>query len=337
MPKLQMQVEIERLPLKSPFRISGYTFTEIPVAVVTLRSGALVGRGEAAGVYYLEDTPDRIAATLEKHRAAIECGVDRQQLLELLPRGGARNAVDCALWDLLAKQTGKPVWQLAGLDHVAPRVTTFTIGADDPPAVARRAIELSHARALKLKLDGNVDADKERVRMVRNARPDVWLGVDANQGFSISSLQAVMPTFIEAGVQLIEQPLPRGREAELEDFKSSIPLAADESVQGVADIPALVGRFQVVNIKLDKCGGLTEALQMVNEARRLDLNVMVGNMVGTSLAMAPAFVVAQLCDYVDLDGPIFLAQDRIPAVSYESGSVFCADSFSKERGWGDSK
>jgi L-Ala-D/L-Glu epimerase len=332
MPKLQMQVDIERLPLRSPFRISGYTFTEIPVAVVTLRSGSHLGRGEAAGVYYFKDTPDQIAATLERHRAEIESGIDRQQLLELLPRGGARNAVDCALWDLAAKQAGKPVWQLAGLDHVLPRITTFTLGADDPSVVARGAIEYSHARALKLKLDGNVEADKERVRRVRDVRPDVWLGVDANQGFSIDSLQAVMPTFIEAGVQLIEQPLPRGREAELEDFNSSIPLAADESVQDVADIAALVGRFQVVNIKLDKCGGLTEALRMVNEARRLDLNVMVGNMLGSSLAMAPAFVVAQLCDYVDLDGPIFLAQDRKPAVSYQDGSVFCAGDI-----WGDGK
>lgn len=332
MAKLQMQVEIERLLLKSPFRISGYTFTEVPVAVVTLHSGSLMGRGEASGVYYFQDTPDRIAVTLEAHRADIEAGIDRYKLLDLLPPGGARNAVDCALWDLEAKQARRSVWQLAGLDHVLPRITTFTLGADEPQVVARGAVEFSHARALKLKLDGNVEADKERVRLVRDVRPDVWLGVDANQGFSIDSLQAAMPTFIEAGVQLIEQPLQRGREAELENFKSSIPLAADESVQGVADIAALVGRFQVVNIKLDKCGGLTEALQMVNEARRLDLNVMVGNMVGTSLAMAPAFVIAQLCDYVDLDGPIFLAQDRIPAVAYQDGSVFCAGNI-----WGDGK
>jgi len=330
--KLQMQVEIERLPLKSPFRISGYTFTEVPAAVVTLRSGSLVGRGEAAGVYYLQDTPERIATTLESHRAEIEAGIHRQQLQNLLPPGGARNALDCALWDLAAKRTGRSVWQLAGLDKVSPRVTTFTLGADDPTVVARGARELSHARALKLKLDGNVAADKARVRGVRDVRPDVWLGVDANQGFSLESLKAVMPTFVEAGVQLVEQPLPRGREADLEDFRSPIPLAADESVQGVADIAALVGRFQVVNIKLDKCGGLTEALQMVNEARRLDLNVMVGNMLGSSLAMAPAFVVAQLCDYVDLDGPIFLARDRSPSVSYEGGSVFCEDEI-----WGGGK
>ncbi len=332
MPKLQMQVEIERLPLKTPFRISGYTFTEIPVAVVTLRSGSFVGRGEASGVYYLEDTPDQIATTLEQHRAELERGIDREELLDLLPRGGARNAVDCALWDLEAKRAGKPVWQLAGLDHVGPRVTTFTLGADDPSVVAWGALEYPQARALKLKLDGNVDVDKERVRRVRDVRPDVWLGVDANQGFSIDSLQAVMPTFIEAGVQLIEQPLPRGRDSDLDDFKSSIPLAADESVQDAADIAVFANRFQVVNIKLDKCGGLTEALHMVNEARRLGLDVMVGNMVGTSLAMAPAFVVAQLCDYVDLDGPIFLARDRNPAVSYRDGSVFCDGAI-----WGDSE
>jgi L-alanine-DL-glutamate epimerase-like enolase superfamily enzyme len=323
--KLQLQVEVERFRLKSPFRISGYTFTEMPAVVVTLRSGSLVGRGEAAGVYYLQDTPERIATTLEAHRADIEAGIHRQQLQNLLPPGGARNALDCALWDLAAKRTGRPVWQLAGLDHVSPRVTTFTLGADEPAVVARGARELSHARALKLKLDGNVEVDKERVRAVRDVRPDVWLGVDANQGFSLDSLKAAMPTFVEAGVQLVEQPLPQGREAELEDFRSPIPLAADESVQGAADIAALAGRFGVVNIKLDKCGGLTEALQMVNEARRLNLKVMVGNMVGSSLAMAPAFVVAQLCDHVDLDGPIFLAQDRSPAVSYEGGSVFCPD------------
>lgn len=330
MARLQMQVDVERLQLKSPFRISGYTFIDVPVVVATLRSGSFSGRGEAAGVYYFKDTPDAAAATLEKHRAEIESGIDRQQLQQLLPRGGARNAIDCALWELEAKQAGKPAWQLAGLDQMLPRVTTFTLGADDPPACVSRALEFADARALKLKLSGEVDVDQERVRQVRKARPDVWLGVDANQGFSLESLREIMPTFIDAGVQLIEQPLPRGREADLEGFRSSIPLAADESVQDVSEIAALVGRFQVVNIKLDKCGGLTEALLMVNEARRLGLNVMVGNMVGTSLAMAPAFVIAQLCDYVDLDGPVILAHDREPPVTYHDGSVYCAATI-----WGD--
>lgn len=329
---VKMQVQVERLRLKSPFRISGYTFTEVPVAVVTLESERARGRGEAAGVYYLNDTPEQIVDTLEAHRSTIENGIDRQRLMQLLPVGGARNALDCALWDLEAKHVGKPVWALSGLDRVAPRITTFTLSADGPPAVVRAAEALPHAVALKLKLDGDVETDKERVRAVRQLRPDVWIGVDANQGYTLQSLTEVMPVFIEAGVKLVEQPLPRGCEAELEGFDSPIPLAADESVQGLADVPGLVGRFQVVNIKLDKCGGLTEALAMVQEARRLGLHAMVGNMVGSSLAMAPAFVVAQSCDYVDLDGPVFLAEDRNPSVTYQEGCVYCSSTI-----WGDDK
>ena len=322
---LQMHAEVERLLLKAPFRISGYTFTEVPVALVTLRRGGARGRGEAAGVYYLNDTPERIVATLETHREVIESGVDREALRHTLPVGGARNALDCALWEIDAQLAGKPVWQLAGLDSVTPRITTFTLSADDPPAVARAARALPEARALKLKLSGDLPADSERIRAVRAARRDVWLGVDANQGYTIDGLEALLPTCLNAQVQLLEQPLPRGREADLDGFDSPIPIAADESVQGLSDVAGLVGRFDVVNIKLDKCGGLTEALAIVNEARRLGLKVMVGNMVGTSLAMAPAFVIAQLCDYVDLDGPTFIAQDRSPGVTYAGGSVHCPD------------
>jgi L-alanine-DL-glutamate epimerase-like enolase superfamily enzyme len=240
--------------------------------------------------------------------------------------------LDCALWDLESKRSGKHVWALCGLDNVVPRITTFTLSADEPAAVLRAAEALPHAQALKLKLDGDVELDKERVRVVRKLRPDAWIGVDANQGYTPESLTAVMATFVEAGVKLIEQPLPRGQEAALEGFDSPIPLAADESVQGLADVPGLVGRFQVVNIKLDKCGGLTEALAMVREARRLGLQVMVGNMMGSSLAMAPAFVIAQFCDYVDLDGPVFLAEDRQPSVTYREGRVYCPSSL-----WGDVK
>ncbi len=329
---LKMQVEIERLRLKAPFRISGYTFNDVPVAVVTLQSGQACGRAEAAGVYYLDDRPEQIVSTLESHRSTIEAGIDREQLRQLLPVGSARNALDCALWDLESKYSGKHVWASCGIDPVVPRMTTFTLSADDPAAVLRAAQALPHAKALKLKLDGDVETDKERLRVVRKLRPDVWIGVDANQGYTLKSLSAAMETFVELGVGLVEQPLPRGHEAELEGFDSPIPLAADESVQGVADVPGLVGRFHVVNIKLDKCGGLTEALEIVGEARRLGLQVMVGNMMGSSLAMAPAFVIAQLCDYVDLDGPVFLAEDRRPSVTYQDGTVYCASSV-----WGDVK
>jgi L-alanine-DL-glutamate epimerase-like enolase superfamily enzyme len=320
-----MSVEIERLPLKAPFRISGYTFTEVPVAVVTLTSGSARGRGEAAGVYYLEDTPERIVRTLEAHRGAIENGIDRGELQRMLPAGGARNALDCALWELEAQQAGRPVWQLLGLDAVTPRITTFTLGADDPAAAARGARAVPHARALKIKLTGDVAADIDRVRAVSEVRRDVWIGVDANQGYSLATLNAAMPGLVDADVQLVEQPLPRGREADLEGFDSPIPLAADESAQGLDDVAGLVGRFDVVNIKLDKCGGLTEALAIASGARRLGLKVMVGNMVGTSLAMAPAFLIAQLCDYVDLDGPMFITRDRNPGVTYGGGSIHCTD------------
>ncbi|MFL6617724.1 MAG: dipeptide epimerase [Povalibacter sp.] len=322
---MQMQVALERLTLKAPFRISGYTFTEVPVVVVTLRRGNARGRGEAAGVYYLNDTPDRMLEVIEALRPEIERGLDRESLALILPAGGARNALDCALWELEASETHNSVWRHAGVHVLAPRITTFTLSADDPAAVAKAAGELSSARALKMKLNGDIEADIARVRSVRSARPDVWLGVDANQGYSAAGLHELLPALIEAQVQLLEQPLPRGREAELENFGSPIPIAADESVQSLRHVAALVGRFAVVNIKLDKCGGLTEALDIVSECRRLGLQVMVGNMVGTSWAMAPAFVIAQLCDYVDLDGPTFIARDRSPGVTYENGSIHCAD------------
>lgn len=322
---LRLDLAVERLQLRSPFRISGYTFTEIPVVVVTLARGGRVGRGEAAGVYYLDDVPARMVPTIEANRAAIEDGIDRQALRELLPAGGARNAVDCALWDLEAKESGKPVWALAGLERVTAPVTTFTIGADAPVEMAEAAKRLTGARAIKLKLTGEAATDVERLRRVRAARPDAWLGVDANAGYTRESLAQLIPALEAAGVELLEQPLPRGRDADLDGLHCPIPLAADESVQGLHEVEPLAGRFDVVNIKLDKCGGLTEALMMVTAARRLGLELMVGNMVGTSLAMAPAFVVAQHCKYVDLDGPTFLAQDREPPVRYTDGRIRCPD------------
>jgi L-Ala-D/L-Glu epimerase / N-acetyl-D-glutamate racemase len=255
----------------------------------------------------------------------LEQGVTRAELLELLPRGGARNAVDCALWELESKRARRPVWQLAGLSSVVPRVTTFTIGAEDPAVVRAQALTRPEALALKLKLDGDLHTDIARVRALRYARPDVWLAVDANQGYTADGLANLLPTLVDADVRLIEQPLPRGREADLEGFHSPIDLAADESVQDSADIEALVGRFDVINIKLDKCGGLTEALHMTEVARSVGLRTMVGVMFGTSLAMAPGFVVGQLCEVVDLDAPLILAEDRVPSVSYRGGQIWCPD------------
>jgi L-alanine-DL-glutamate epimerase-like enolase superfamily enzyme len=322
---LQLVVAVEPVELAAPFRISGFVFERQDLVVVTLRDGPHRGRGEASGVYYLEDDPKNIVATLEAHRTQIERGIDRESLQKLLPPGGARNALDCALWELDAARAGRPVWELAGLRSVTPLVTTFTLGADEPAVMAEGARKYAHARSLKLKLTGDLDTDIARVRAVREARPGAWIGVDANQGYRIEALNSLIPVLVEANVSLLEQPLARGREADLQGYAAPIPIAADESVLSLADVPGLVGRFDVVNIKLDKCGGLTEALAMARKAQELGLKVMVGNMVGTSLAMAPGFVVGQLCEIVDLDGPIFLKRDCIPGATYADGKIWCGE------------
>ncbi len=320
-PTREVHVRTELLTLAEPFRITGYTFTQIPVIVTRVRDDGAEGKGEASGVYYLGDDVPHMSAAVEHARAAVEAGADREQLRRLLPAGGARNALDCALWDLEAKRSGRPAWAIAGLERPRPLLTTFTIAAAEPPVMAVKARSFAVAKALKLKLTGEPPMDAERVRAVQRARPDVWLGVDANQGFVPASLAEIVPVLVECGVKLIEQPFARGKESDLEGFDAPIPIAADESVQDLAELEAHAGRFDVINIKLDKCGGLTEGLAMATLARRLGLSVMVGNMLGSSLAMAPSWLLGQLCDIVDLDGPVALARDRTPSVSYEGGLV----------------
>jgi L-alanine-DL-glutamate epimerase-like enolase superfamily enzyme len=306
MPGLKLSFQVEKLPLASPFRISGYVFESTDAMVVTLSNGDHVGRGEASGVYYLGDDASNMNAALEAARAAIESGPSREELRSILPPGGARNAVDAALWELESRQANVPVWALAGLPKPRPLTTTFTLGADEPSRMAEGARAFAHATSIKIKLTGDLDLDVARVKAIRAARPDVWLGVDGNQGFSIGDLERLVTAMMDCKVHLIEQPLARGREADLENCRSPIPLAADESALSLVDVPATAKYFDVFNIKLDKCGGLTEALLIVRAARSAGLGLMVGNMVGTSLAMAPAFVLAQTCDLADLDGPIFL-------------------------------
>ncbi|MBV8404123.1 MAG: dipeptide epimerase [Gammaproteobacteria bacterium] len=319
---LRLHLAVERLEFSAPFRIAGFLFEHQDALVVTLDDGRHAGRGEACGVYYLNDNVEQMVAALEAHRATIESGIDRAAIQQILPRGGARNALDCALWELDARRTAQPVWEIAGLDRPRPLVTTFTLGADEPAVMAEGARKWSQARALKVKLTGDRELDVARVRAVRRARPAVWLGVDANQAYTVAKLGALIPALREANVMLLEQPVARGAEASLEGFDSPIPLAADESALGLFDLPSLVGRFNMVNIKLDKCGGLTEGLAMAREARRLGLGVMVGNMMGSSLAMAPSFMVGQLCEVVDLDGPTFLKHDRSPGVTYTDGMIW---------------
>ncbi len=319
---MKLIVTREDWPLLAPFRISGYTFNSSPCVLVTLQEGAYCGRGEAAGVYYRNDTVEHALTQIEGVRSAVEKGIERAQLQTLLPPGGARNALDCALWDLESQIAGIPAWQLAGLDPPRPLVTTFTCGAESPEVMAARALQYRGARAIKLKLTGQA-LDVERVRAVRAACPQAWLGVDANQGFDRPFLEQILPALVAARVALIEQPFAVGRESELDGLQSPIPIAADESLQGLEDLAALAGRFSVVNIKLDKCGGLTEGLAIARAARREGLQVMVGNMTGTSLAMAPSFLVGQLCSVVDLDGPALLSCDREHPVCYRDGMIDC--------------
>lgn len=322
---ITLELHNEPLPMSAPFRIAGHVFEAMPATVVTLRDGDLSGRGEAAGVYYNNDHPEAMLATLEALRPRIEAGLDRESLRSLLPPGGARNALDCALWELESQRAGVPVWTLAGLEQVRPLLTTFTVGADAPEVMADHAAAYTQARALKLKLTGEPELDAARVRAVRARCPGAWIGVDANQGYDAANLGALLPALVEANVELLEQPCVRGRESDLEGVERPLPFAADESILDLAELEARHHHFDVVNIKLDKCGGLTEGLMMARRARELGKQVMVGNMCGTSLAAAPAFVLGQFCDVVDLDGPIFLKQDRSPSVRYEDGTIFCGD------------
>lgn len=318
-----LTLTVEKFSYNKPFRISGHVFEKTAVLVAALRQGDREGRGEGAGAYYLGDDIGNMLLQAEEARSAVEGGATREDLQGLMPPGGARNAIDCALWDLDAKLSGNPVWQIAGLPEPRPLLSTLTLGADEPAAMAQAALALDPRAPVKVKLTGEFDADLARLKAIRQVRPHAWLGVDANQGYEIGDLPRLLAALEEVGVKLLEQPLRRGREADLENVTSTIPIAADESALTLADTEGLPGRFDVVNIKLDKCGGLTEGLAIARRAQALGLDVMVGNMVGTSLSMAPSFLVGQLCRIVDLDGPTFLTADRIPSVEYRDGHIDC--------------
>ncbi|HAV72151.1 MAG TPA: dipeptide epimerase, partial [Stenotrophomonas sp.] len=253
MARLKLGIAVDALRLAAPFRISSHVFDSRLAVLVTLDDGTHVGRGEATGVYYLGEDVESMRIQLEAARDAIEAHPTREELRTILPAGGARNAVDAALWELESRQARTPVWALAGLEAPRPLPTTFTVGADEPAAMAAAAVAYRQARSIKVKLTGDLDLDIARVAAIRAVRPDVWLGVDANQGYQIGDLDRLATAMVDAGVALIEQPLARGREADLDGFVSPIPLAADESALTLADVDGLRGRFNVFNIKLDKC------------------------------------------------------------------------------------
>lgn len=319
----RMEVEIVRLPLAEPFCIADRVFEDVETVVVQLEADGCVGQAEAAGVFYLGDMPLDIAAALTDARPIVAQGIDHAQVARLFPPGGARNALDCALWDLQAQRIGLPVWQLLDMPPPKPLLTTYTIGNAAPDVMADAARRHAQVQAIKIKLNGDAE-DGDRIAAVRTARPDVWIGVDANRSLTPEKLARLLPALLSAQVQLVEQPFAVGADAALADVELPIALAADESVQTSDDLERLAPLYQVINIKLDKCGGLTDGLRLARRARALGLEVMVGNMLGSSLAMAPAFLLGQYCSIVDLDGPIFLAADCTPGAAYHAGRIDCA-------------
>jgi L-alanine-DL-glutamate epimerase-like enolase superfamily enzyme len=319
-----MRLDVERLAAKmaAPFRISGYVFEAMPAVLATISAGGEAGRGEAAGVYYLDDDQDHMVAQIESVRSVVEGGIDRATLQTALPAGGARNALDCARWELEARRTGVPVWRLAGAPKPKPRTTTFTLSADEPAVFAGKLEKLRSTKAIKLKLEGNADADRERLRMVRGRYPDSWLMADANQGYSAAQFDMLESMLVEHRVAVLEQPVRRGDEASLEGWRPPFPIAADESILTLAELDERGRYFDMINIKLDKCGGLTEALAITRFSLAMGKTLMVGNMAGGTLAMAPAFIIAQYCDVVDLDGPEGLADDPHVDEIYSDGEIF---------------
>lgn len=312
---LFIRAAVERWPIAGKFVISRGSRTEAAVVVVDITDGHHEGRGECVPYPRYGETLDSVLAEI----AAVQPdGLDREALRRALHPGSARNAIDCALWDLEAKRTRTPAWQLAGVQPMQSVETAYTLSLGDPESMAEAAERASERPLLKLKLGG--DGDPARIRAVRAAAPGPRLVVDANEAWTKANFSENMRACTEAGVLLVEQPLPAGADEALRHLPRDVPVCADESVHISADLDGLAGKYDAVNVKLDKAGGLTEALELVREARRRDFRIMVGCMVGTSLAMAPAFLLAQDADIVDLDGPLLLAEDREPGLVYR-GSV----------------
>jgi len=315
---LKLQTDIESWELTEVFATSRDAITHIPLIKVTLTDASgLCGVGEAAGVDYDGETPDSMRAQLVSISALLTSSTKPTDLRQLLPAGGARNALDCALWDLRAKQTGIPAHQSAGLATLLPVLTCLTIGLGSEEDTRRKARAARHLPLLKLKLDQERHVDV--VRLVREEAPHATLIVDANQAWSRTLLERLLPQLHDSHVKLIEQPVPRGEDESLRGLKSSIPLAADESCTDRYSLDALHDCYQLINIKLDKSGGLTEALALAHAATMAGFKLMIGNMCGTSLGMAPAFLIAQHCLYSDLDGPLLQNADREHPIHYANG------------------
>jgi len=305
-------------PLKEPFRISRGSRTEARVVVVTVTDGKYVGRGEGVPLARYNQNTASVLAQIESIRG--EENLDRQNLQQLLPAGAARNALDCALWDLEANISGKRVWELANIPFVPEVETSFTISLDTPGKMAESARAAANAPILKLKLGGD-SLDLARVESVRDTAPKTRLLIDANESWSPEHYRRIVPTLKGLDVEFVEQPFPADADEVLETLDHAIPVCADESCHTTADLLRLTNRYQMINIKLDKTGGLTEALRLRECARESGFKLLIGCMVCTSLSIAPARLLATFADWIDLDGPLLLARDREHPVPYENGRI----------------
>jgi len=315
---LALDAQEQSWPLDKPFRISRGARTEARVVVVTVTDGQHIGRGEAVPIRRYNQSPASVLAQIESIKSR-QC-LDRQQIQKLLPAGAARNALDCAFWDLEAKISGKRAWELAKIPIVHEVETSFTISLDTPAAMAAVAKANAIAPILKLKLGGD-DPDLARVKAVREAAPAARLLIDANESWTSDHYCKVAPALCQFGIELIEQPFPADADEVLETLDHPVPVCADEGCHTTADLPRLKNRYEMVNIKLDKSGGLTEAMLLTERAREAGFKLLIGCMVCTSLGIAPARVLASNADYVDLDGPLLLARDRDHGLAYENGRI----------------
>lgn len=320
-----LSVAMESWPIRGVFRISRGARTEAQVVVATIRDGDAVGRGECVPYARYGESVDSVVEQIRGVAGAIAGGLDREALLAALPAGAARNAVDCALWDLEAKLSGIPAWKTAGLTTPPGTVTTvYTLSVDTPEAMGRAAAENAGRPLLKLKMTGDGE-DLARVERIHANAPLARLVVDANEAWDVAAYRDLAPRMAGLGVEMIEQPLPARDDSGLLGLERPVPVCADESCHDTATLDALAGKYDKVNIKLDKTGGLTEALRLRAEAERRGFGVMVGCMIGTSLGMAPGMLLAQGVDLVDLDAPLLLARDREPGMRYDGSIVHAAD------------
>ena len=311
--------EHERFPLNAPFRIARGVKTAADVVTVTLSEGGSVGRGEAVPYPRYGESVESALAAIESARSLIEEGGDRQALLQALPAGAARNALDCALWDLEARLAGRDVAEMIGGQPIAPIVTALTIGIDTPAAMAAAARAAGDVPLLKVKVDA--EDPEARIRAVRAAAPGAALIVDPNESWDRALVEAIQDVLVATNVALLEQPVPAGDDEWLDGFSPAVPICADEAVHVAADLDVVARRYQAVNVKLDKSGGLTAALDVAREARAMDLGLMTGCMICSSLSIAPALHLAAMSDFADLDGPLWLQEDRPGGIRQEGGLI----------------